>query len=210
MLLVCAAVTVAAIVLVASLSLWVWYEAAQVERFYREHRLLGEMHAGQRDSTNDSAPARQALLKLVPMRVDKEAAVAVLRSEGFGCQTIAEPITDTRLRQRFLEARGLTNIPINGRTRKDLVDCQTQSPSILGYVHWIIDLEFDADGRLSEAGVAKWNIFLASAPNSLEITYTGRLPCRRGGSSSPSAFSSARSLRSMRRFSGSLVSASCL
>jgi len=119
------------IVLVASLSLWTWYETVQVESFYRKNRLLGEMRAEQKNSTNDSAPAREALLNVVPLGTDREAAVAVLRREGLGCQAIAEPITDTKLRQRFLEARGLTNIPNNGRTRKDFVDCQTMSPTSL-------------------------------------------------------------------------------
>ena len=118
------------------------------------------MRAGQKDSTNDSARAREALLAIVPLGTDREAAVAVLRTEGLGCQTIAEPITDTRLRQRFLKARGLKNIPNDGRTRKDFVDCQARTPNVLGYEQWIVDLEFDADGHLSDAGVAIWNIFL--------------------------------------------------
>jgi hypothetical protein len=157
---VCLAVTVIPVVLFASLWLWTWYKTAQVESFYRESRLLGEMRAGQKDSTNDSALAREALLAIVPLGTDREAAVAVLRREGLGCQTIAEPITDTRLRQRFLKARGLTNIPNDGRTRKDFADCQARTPNILGYEQWIVDLEFDADGHLSDAGVAIWNIFL--------------------------------------------------
>ncbi|MET4390556.1 hypothetical protein ABIB73_006338 [Bradyrhizobium sp. F1.4.3] len=159
-LIVCLAVTAVPVVLFASLWLWSWYKTAQVESFYRENRLLGEMRAGQKDSTNNSAPARRVLLEIVPLGTDREAAVAVLRREGLGCQTIAEPITDTRLRQRFIEARGLTNIPNNGRTRKDFVDCQAMTPNVLGYKHWIVDLEFDADGHLSDAGVAIWNIFL--------------------------------------------------
>jgi hypothetical protein len=140
--------------------LWVWYKTAEVDSFYQEHRLLGEMRAGEKESTNDSAPAREALLKIVPLGTDRETAIAVLRREGLGCQTIAEPITDTRLRQRFLEARGLTNIPNSGRTRKDFVDCQTMSPNVLGYIQWIVNLEFDGDGHLSNARVAIWNIFL--------------------------------------------------
>jgi len=159
-LLVCLAVTAVIVVLVASLSLWAWYKSAQVESFYRENRLLGEMHARQKNSTNDSAAAREAVLEVVPLRTEREVAVTVLRKERLGCQTIAEPITDTRLRQRFLEARGLTNMPNSGRTRTDFVDCQTTSPNVLGYKHWIVDLEFDADGRLSEVGVAMWNISL--------------------------------------------------
>jgi len=157
-LLVCLAVTAVPIVLGAYLSLWVWFKTAQVESFYRENRLLGEMRSRQQGGTNDSAPAREALLEIVPLGTDREAAVAVLRREGLGCQTIVEPITDTRLRQRFLEARGLTNIPLPAR--KDYVDCQTTSPGVLGYTHWIVDLQFDEDRRLSDAGVAIWNIFL--------------------------------------------------
>jgi hypothetical protein len=84
----------------------------------------------------------------------------VLRREGLGCQTIVEPITDTQLRQRFLEARGLANIPNTSRTRKDFVDCQMMSPNVLGYKQWIVKLEFDGDGHLSDARVAIWNIFL--------------------------------------------------
>jgi hypothetical protein len=159
-LLVCLAVTAVLIVLVASLSLWTWYKTAQVENFYRENRPLGKMRAGQVDSTNDSAPARKALLEIVPLGTDREAVVAVLGREGLGCQPIAEPITDTRLRQRFLEARGLTNIRNEGRTRKDFVDCQARIPNVLGYKQWIVDLEFDRDGHLSNAGVAILNIFL--------------------------------------------------
>src|SRR5207253_9664694 len=130
------------------------------DNFYRENRLLGEMREGQKDSTNDSAPARETLLKIVPLGTDRETAIAVLRREGLRCQTIAEPITDTRIRQRFLEARGVTNIPNTDRTRKDFVDCQTMSPNVLGYQQWIVDLEFDGDGHLSDARVAIWNIFL--------------------------------------------------
>jgi hypothetical protein len=159
-LVVCLAVTAIPVALFASLWLWTWYKTAQVESFYRQNRLLAEMRAGQKDSTNDSARAREALLAIVPLGTDREAAVAVLRREGLGCQTIAEPITDTRLRQRFLKARGLTNIPNDGRTRKDFVDCQARTPNVLGYEQWIVDLEFDADGHLSDAGVAIWNIFL--------------------------------------------------
>jgi hypothetical protein len=157
---VCLSVATVPAVLFGWLSLWTWYRPAQVESFYQEHRLLSEMRAVQNDSTNDSGPAREALLQILPLGTDRDAAVAVLRREGLGCQTIAEPITDTRLRQRFLKARGLTNIPTDGRTRKDLVDCQARTPNILGYKQWIVDLEFDADGYLSDVGVAILNIFL--------------------------------------------------
>lgn len=151
-LLVCLTATAVLVVLVASLS-------AETESFYQENRLLGKMRAGQENSTNDSALAREALLEMMPLGIDREAALTLLRKERFGCQTIAEPVTHTELRQRFQEARGLTNIPTNGRARKGFVDCQTTSPNLLGYKHWIVDLEFD-DGHLSDARVAIWNIFL--------------------------------------------------
>lgn len=157
-LIVCLVATAVPAAMFASLRLW--YQTAKVDSFYRENRLLGEMRDGEKESTNDSASARDVLLKMVPLGTDRETAIAVLRREGLGCQTIAEPITHTRLRQRFLEARGLTNIPNTGRTRKDFVDCQTMSPNVLGPMQWIVDLEFDGDGHLSDARVAIWNIFL--------------------------------------------------
>jgi hypothetical protein len=156
-LVVCFAVTAVPVVLFGSLWLWTWY---QVENFYEKKRLLSEMRPVQRESTNDSAPAREALLQILPLGTDREAAVAVLRSEGFGCQTIAEPITDTGLRHHFIAARRLTSSPNDNRARKDLVDCQVRAPSVIGYKHWIVDLEFNADGHLSEVGIAVWNIFL--------------------------------------------------
>jgi hypothetical protein len=72
-LVVCLAVTAVPVALFASLWLWTWYKTTQVDSFYRENRLLGEMHAGQKDSTNDPAPAREALLKVVPLGTDREA-----------------------------------------------------------------------------------------------------------------------------------------
>ena len=122
--------------------------------------MFSEMRAVQNDSTNDSGPPREVLLQILPLGTDREAALAALRREGLDCQTIVEPITDTRLRQRFLAARGLTNIPNDGRTRKDFVDCQAMTPNFYGYKQWIVDVEFDANGCLSDAGVAIFNIFL--------------------------------------------------
>lgn len=79
-------------------------------------------------STNDSAPAREVLWKIVLLGTDRETAIAVLRRETW-LSDYREPIADPRLRQRFLEARGLTKVPNTGRTRKDFVDCQTMSPN---------------------------------------------------------------------------------
>ena len=128
---VCMAIAAIPVALFALLWLWTWYQTAQVESFYRENRLLGEMRAGQQSSTNDSAPAREALLKIVPLGTDRAVAIAVLRRKKLGCRGIAGPI-----------------------------NCQTMSPNVLGYKQWIVDLEFDGDGHLSNARVAIWNIFL--------------------------------------------------
>jgi hypothetical protein len=80
---------------------------------------------------NDSAPAREALLKIVPLATDREAAIAVFRKERLSCEGTAGPIT-----------------------------CQTMSPNVLGYKQWIVALQFDADGHLRDAHVTIWNIFL--------------------------------------------------
>lgn len=114
----------------AVLYLFVWYKTAEVDSFYKEHRLLGAMRDRQSASANDSAPAREALLRMVPMGTDREAVLAALRKE-MGCRGIAGPI-----------------------------NCQTLSPNVLGYKQWIVDLEFDADNHLTNAHVTIWNIFL--------------------------------------------------
>jgi len=124
------------------LSFWWWHKTAQIESFYREHRLLREMRAVQNHSTNDSGPAREALLQMLPLATDKEAAIAVLRKEGLGCQ----PVIDAWMRQR------LSNSPDVSRTNKEWVDCQLETESVMGYVHWVVDLEFEAE-HLSDARV---------------------------------------------------------
>lgn len=145
-------------VLVAAVSVWSWYKTAQIESFYRKNRLLGEMHARQGDSAAIySVPAREALLEIAPLGTEREAAVAMLHSEGFGCRTLAEPIT-SRFRQHSMGTREY--IPDSARPRKDFVDCQTVFPNVLGYKHWIVDLEFDVDGHLRDARVTILNIFL--------------------------------------------------
>ena len=157
---VCLSIAAVPTALFAYLWLWGWYRTAQVESFYREHRLLGEMRAVEKQSTNDSASAREALLQIVPLGTDREAAISALRREGLGCQTIAEPITDTRLRRHFMEARDLANVSNDVRGGKNWVDCQARTPNVMGYGQWIVDLEFDADGKLTDADVAILNIFL--------------------------------------------------
>ena len=111
--------------------LWFWLESAKVDGFYREHRLLGEMRAAEKESTNNSVPAREALLKTIPLGTDRAEAIALLGKETLHCQGNAGP-----------------------------VNCQALTANILGSKQWIIDLEFDGDERLSNARVAIWNIFL--------------------------------------------------
>jgi hypothetical protein len=41
-----------------------------------------------------------------------------------------------------------------------LLTCQTMSPGGLGQLQWILYVDFDADGRLSDARIAIWSIFL--------------------------------------------------
>jgi hypothetical protein len=119
--------------------------------FHQERRLLREMRAAQSQSTNDSALARDVLLRVVPLGTDREEASAILRSEGFGCQSIAKPITETRLRLRSADST---------RVRDSWIDCQALAPNVLGNKQWVVDLEFDPDGHLNDVGVAMWNIFL--------------------------------------------------
>jgi hypothetical protein len=147
---VCLSVATVPAVLFGWLWLSIWYKTAQVDSFYQEHRLLREMRAAvQKEGGGESRPAREALLQILPLGEDKDAAIAVLRKEGLGCQ----PITD-------MEARGLTNNPNNNRTSKEWVDCQLETQNVMGYDHWIVDLEFEADGRLSDARVMILYLFL--------------------------------------------------
>jgi hypothetical protein len=110
--------------------LWFWYKTAEVDSFYREHRLLGEMRAAEKQSTNNSEPARDVLLKAMPLGTDRAAAIALLSKEKLDCQGAG---------------------PVN---------CQALTANVLGYKQWIIDLEFDGEERLSNVRVAIWNIFL--------------------------------------------------
>jgi hypothetical protein len=135
----------------------IWYKTAQVDNFYQEHRLLRAMRAAaQREGGGESRPAREALLQLLPLGMDKEAAIAVLSNEGFGCQ----PITEAWMRQPSIEARGLTKAPNDSRTSKEWVDCQLRTQTVMGYDHWIVDLELEADGHLTDARVTILYLFL--------------------------------------------------
>jgi hypothetical protein len=150
---VCLSVAIVPAVLFA----WIWYKTARVDSFYQEHRLLRGMRAAaQQEGGGESRPAREALLQRLPLGTDKEAAIAVLRKEGLGCR----PINDPWMRQRSIEARGLTNNPNESRTSREWVDCQLETQNVMGYDHWTVDLEFDADGNLSDARVMILYLFL--------------------------------------------------
>jgi hypothetical protein len=68
---------------------------------------------------------------MVPLGTDRDAAMVMLRKEKLDCRGVAAPIT-----------------------------CGATSPNVLGLKQWMINLEFDTDGRLSDARIAIWNIFL--------------------------------------------------
>jgi hypothetical protein len=159
-LLACLSVAAVPAILFGGLWLSIRYKTAQVDSFYQEHRLLHEMRAAvQKTGGGESRPAREALLQILPLGTDKEAAIAGLREEGLGCQ----PITDTlvrQMRQRFMEGRGLTNNPNDSRTNKEWVECQLETDNVMGYDHWIVDVEFEADGYLSDARVTILYLFL--------------------------------------------------
>ncbi len=111
--------------------------------------------------------------------------VAGLGEEGLGCQIIAQPITDTQLRQRFIRAGGLPNLPNGNRTRKKLVDCLS-NPNVIGNRHAIVDLDLMPMGsRLGDARIAICNIF-RSKSTSLQcgngtdrLLHVGRVLTRR-------------------------------
>jgi hypothetical protein len=138
--------------------LWIWfsYETAKVDRFYHDNRLFGAMRESEKQSTNDSASARDAMLKMIPLGTGKETVIAFLRKEGLGCRPKPEPITNTELQKRLLGGQ----VPADNQTKKEWLDCQAMTPNVMGYKQWIISLEFDAEKLLSDAGVAIWNIFL--------------------------------------------------
>ena len=155
----CLIVAAVAAVLVGSLWAWISYRSAQVEAYYREVPLLNRMHDREKQSSNDSEAARQVLLDTVPLGSGKETAIAILREQGrFSCQARVESEADARQRARFLEARGLSTQP-QDPVAKDLLECQSGAPSIEAYTTWMVYLEF-VDGRLSDARVAVWHIFL--------------------------------------------------
>jgi hypothetical protein len=114
---------------------WFWWAGYSADQFYRARPVLQAMkRAHHEGSTNNSSPAREMLLQRIPLGVTEADARAVLAGEGFGCAKHS--------------------------TLQAVIDCQLLANAVLGYTHWIIDLQFDSAGRLIDAKVAIWNIFL--------------------------------------------------
>jgi hypothetical protein len=149
----CLIVAAAAAVLVGSLWAWTSYKSAQIEAYYREFPLLNRMHDREKQSSNNSEAARQALLDTVPLGSGREDTFATLREQGrFSCRPRALPEADR-------EFAGFSIQPQDHPAPHDFVECMTGAPSIVAHTTWIVRLEF-ADGRLSDARVAVWHIFL--------------------------------------------------
>src|SRR5262249_18343265 len=128
------------------------WQLIKVEGFYAERPILHAMrrvHDGR--WSNDSEPAKTALLQRVPLGIDSESAAAALSKEGLECNTIRRP-SDENTRK----LRGLENVEMKGAR----LNCQLLAPAGLGYTRWIIDLWFDEGKRLLGVKVAIWNIFL--------------------------------------------------
>lgn len=131
-LLVCLAIAAFPAAIAIMISFWIWSVNAEADKFYRDHPLLGEMRAVEKQSTNNSEAARAVFLKIVPPGTDRQSAITMLRKETLNCQGAIGP----------------------------LLTCQTMSPSGLGQLQWILYLDFDADERLTDARIAIWSIFL--------------------------------------------------
>jgi hypothetical protein len=142
-LIVCAAVVAVPVVLAGSVVLGSW---VQVESFYHNKPLLREMRAVETDTSFDSAPARRVLLQRLPPGTDREAAVAMLRSEGFDCSTSTRSF-----------------IPRMRDGPKDVI-CHLDALGVFSNYRWHVSFEIDDDQHVSEAGVA---IFAVRFPASL-------------------------------------------
>lgn len=149
----CLIAAAAAAVFVGSLWAWTSYKSAQIEAYYRELPLLNRMRDREKQSSNNSEAARQALLETIPLGSGREDAFAVLREQGrFSCRPRVASEAERQL-------AGFSIQPQDHPAAMDLVECMSGAPSILAHTTWIVRLEF-ADGGLSDARVAVWHIFL--------------------------------------------------
>lgn len=114
--------------------LWFWWAEYSTDRFYRARPVLQAMkEAHDWGSTNNSIPARDVLLRHIPLGTAEADARTILSRQGFGCGKLSA---------------------------SHVLDCQLRAKATLGYTHWIIDLQFDSTDHLVDAKVAIWNIFL--------------------------------------------------
>jgi hypothetical protein len=113
---------------------WVWLQRATTD-FYRSRPILHSMKSVRPSvSTNNSDSARSALLGRFPIGTEQNDILAALKSEDFDCGRQA-PSTAP-------------------------VECQLLAPAVVGYTQWIVTLQFEEPGRLTDARVAVWHIFL--------------------------------------------------
>jgi hypothetical protein len=114
---------------------WGWLEF-ETANFYRSRPILHSMKSVHDGTwTNDSYAARSVLLDRFPIGTELNAALTALKSEDFGCSKQTAPSAAP-------------------------VDCQLLAPAVLGFTRWIVGLQFNESGRLTDAKVAAWNIFL--------------------------------------------------
>jgi hypothetical protein len=167
------AVTAVPVVGLGSLWLVAW---VNFQSFYQKMPLLREMRTVQRDQTYDSAPAREVLLQRLPLGTDREAALAVLSSEGFDCEA-PDPIDQDFMRRDFKEAHS-TSSPNDDRSKKEYVHCLVDAPKfgVTGALdilsplfmtpnhvgttygqNWSVDLAFNVDGHLSDVLISVMN-----------------------------------------------------
>ena len=114
---------------------WKWSELKR-DRFYQARPLLSAMNSVHDGVwTNNAFRARELLLQRMPLGSAERSVIDVLEREGFGCQA-------------------------SSRKYEKGTNCQLLAPAGLGYMRWIIDLEFSDSKQLTDARIEIWNIFL--------------------------------------------------
>ena len=122
---------------VALLFLYWGLRELETANFYRSRPILHSMNSVHDGVwTNGSKSARSVLLERFPIGTELNGAIPALKREAFEC---VKPMA-----------------PSNGR-----VNCQLLAPVASGSsTRWIVDLQFDELGKLTDAKVAVWNISL--------------------------------------------------
>jgi hypothetical protein len=128
------------------------WQRIKVDRYYAERPILQAMRSVHDGVwSNNSEPARSALLQHVTLGTDSQSATAALSIESFSCAATRRPSNES---SRYLG--GLEHVEVNGAR----LNCQLLAPARLGYTRWLIDLWFDESKRLLDVKVAIWNVFL--------------------------------------------------